>query len=190
SRIKDEMQRTAAKAKVEADALGARMRTEEAELASLRGELVSGNFDQVRLDALETDAETAQSVYENFLQRYHEVARQGTATEVGARLLSPARPPVTPTSPHLLLNGVLSIGAGLVLGLLAGLLAEQFRGAVETTEEVEQRTGARALVAIPSLKGRHLRNMPKLNRSPTSYLLAKRMSPFAEAFRVLQASIL
>lgn len=190
TRIKDEMQRTAAKAKVEADALGARMRTEEAELASLRGELVSGNFDQVRLDALETDAETAQSVYENFLQRYHEVARQGTATEVGARILSPARPPASPTSPHLLLNGVLSIGAGLVLGLLAGLVAEQFRGAVETTEEVEQRAGARALVAIPSLKGRHLRNMPKLNRSPTSYLLAKRMSPFAEAFRVLQASIL
>ncbi len=189
-RIREEMQRTAAKAKVESDALGARMRTEEAELASLRGELVSGNFDQVRLDALETDAETAQSVYENFLQRYHEVARQGTATDVGARMLSPARPPASPTSPHLLLNTVLSLAAGVVLGLLAGLVAEQFRGAVETTDEVEQRAGARALVAVPALKGRHLRNMPKLNRSPTAYLLAKRMSPFAEAFRVLQASIL
>jgi succinoglycan biosynthesis transport protein ExoP len=190
SRIKDEMQRTAAKSKVESDALAARMNKQEAELGSLRGELVSGNFDQVRLDALQTDAQTAQSVYESFLQRYHEIARQGTMTGVGARLLSPARPPTAASSPHLLLNGALSVAAGLILAFLAGLLVEQFRGSVETTEEVEQRVGARALVAIPSLKTRDLKHMPLRNRTPTAYLLTKRMSQFAEAFRVLQASIL
>ncbi len=189
SRITDEMARTTSKSKLEAEALAARMNIEESELASLRGGLVTENFDQVRLDALETDAEAAQSVYESFLQRYHEVARQGTGTGVGARLLSPARPPTSPSSPHFLLNFAL-VGAGaLVLALLAGLLAEQFRRAVETTEEVEQRVGARALVAIPALRGKHLRNMPKRNRTPTAYLLTKRLSPFAEAFRVLQTAI-
>lgn len=189
ARITEEMARTASKAKLEAESLAARMNIEETELASLRGGLVTENFDQVRLDALETDAEAAQSVYESFLQRYHEVARQGTATGVGARLLSPARPPTAASSPHFLLNFAL-VGAGaLVLALLAGLIAEQFRRAVETTEEVEQRVGARALVAIPALRGKDLRNMPKRNRSPTSYLLTKRMSPFAEAFRVLQTAI-
>ena len=190
SRIKDEMQRSAAKSKVETDSLGARMNKQEAELASLRSELVSGNFDQVRLDALQTDAQTAQSVYEGFLQRYHEIARQGTMTGVGARLLSPARPPTVPSSPHLLLNGALSVAAGLILAFLAGLLVEHFRGTVETTEEVEQRVGARALVAIPSLRSRDLKHMPARNKNPTAYLLTKRMSQFAEAFRVLQASIL
>ena len=189
-RIGEEMQRTAAKSRVEADSLGARLNTQEAAVASLRGELVSGNFDEVRLHALETDAQAAQSVYEGFLQRYHEIARQGTMTGIGARLLSPARPPVSPASPHLLLNAALSVVAGLVLGLLAGLLVEQFRGTVETTEEVEQRVGARALVAVPALRRRDLRHIPKSNRSPTAYLLAKRMSQFAEAFRVLQAAIL
>jgi capsular exopolysaccharide synthesis family protein len=189
-RIKEEMQRSAAKSKVESDALGARMNKQQAELASLRGELVSGNFDQVRLDALQTDAQTAQSVYESFLQRYHEIARQGTMTGVGARLLSPARPPAVPSSPHLLLNGALSVAAGLILAFLAGLLVEHFRGTVETTEEVEQRVGARALVAIPSLRQRDLKHMPTRNKTPTAYLLTKRMSQFAEAFRVLQAAIL
>lgn len=189
ARIGEEMARTTSKSKLEAEALAARLNIEETELASLRGGLVTENFDQVRLDALETDAEAAQSVYESFLQRYHEVARQGTATGVGARLLSPARPPTAPSSPHFLLNFAL-VGAGaLVLALLAGLIAEQFRGAVETTEEVEQRVGARALVAIPALRRKHLRNMPKRNRSPTAYLLTKRLSPFAEAFRVLQTAI-
>jgi polysaccharide biosynthesis transport protein len=188
-RITEEMQRTAAKSKVEADALAARLNTQESELASLRGELVSGNFDQVRLDALETDAQSAQSVYESFLQRYHEVARQGTLASVGARLLSPARPPAAPSSPHLLFNGAIAVAAGLVLALLAGLLAEQFRGTIETTEEVEQRVGARALVAIPELRRRDLKHIPKRNRDPAGYLLTKRMSPFAEAFRLLQTSI-
>ncbi|MDP3495939.1 MAG: polysaccharide biosynthesis tyrosine autokinase [Hyphomonadaceae bacterium] len=189
SRISEEMARTTSKAKLEAEALAARLNIEETELASLRGGLVTENFDQVRLDALQTDAEAAQSVYESFLQRYHEVARQGTATGVGARLLSPARPPTAASSPQFLLNFALVGAAALVLALLAGLIAEQFRRAVETTEEVEKRVGARALVAIPALRGKDLRNMPKRNRSPTSYLLTKRMSPFAEAFRVLQTAI-
>jgi capsular exopolysaccharide synthesis family protein len=60
---------------------------------------------------------------------------------------------------------------------------------VETTEEVEQRVGARALVAIPALRGKHFKNMPKRHRTPTMYLLTKRLSPFAEAFRVLQTAI-
>jgi capsular exopolysaccharide synthesis family protein len=188
-RIAEEMSRMAAKSKVESDALQARMNTQESELNSLRSELVSGNFDQVRLDALKTDAETAQSVYESFLQRYHEVARQGTLGAEGARILSPARAPTMPTSPHLLVNAALSIAAGLALAFLAGLLAEQFRSTIETTEEVEQRVGARALVAVPELTRRAMRNLPKGNRNPTSYLLAKRLSPFAEAFRVLQAAI-
>ena len=189
-RIAEEMRRAADKSKIERDAVAARMRTQEGELSTLRGALVSGNFDQVRLDALETDVQAAQSVYENFLQRYHEIARQGASTGVGARLLSAARPPGEPFAPHLLFNTTIAIGLAIVAAILAGLLAEQFRGTVETSEEVEQRTGTRALVAIPSLRKRDLRHMPSGNRSPTTYLLAKRLSQFAEAFRVLQAAIL
>lgn len=189
-RISEEMRRAADKSKIERDALAARMRTQEGELSNLRGALVSGNFDQVRLDALETDVQAAQSVYENFLQRYHEIARQGASTGVGARVLSIARPPVEPFSPHLLFNTAIALGLALVAAILAGLLAEQFRGTVETSEEVERRVGVRALVAIPRLRKRDLRHMPSGNRSPTTYLLAKRLSQFAEAFRVLQAAIL
>ena len=65
-RIKEEMARATAKAKVEAEALAARLNIEETELALLRGGLVNENFDQVRLEALQTDAEAAQSVYESF----------------------------------------------------------------------------------------------------------------------------
>lgn len=189
ARISEEMQRTTAKSKVESDALAARLDVQQRGLASLRNGLVTENFDQVRLDALQTDAEAAQSVYESFLQRYHEVARDGATTGVGARLLSPAQPPGSPTSPHIIFNLALVGAAALLLALLIGLIAERLRGAVETTDEVEQRAGARALVGIPALRRKDLRNMPKRNRTPTGYMLAKRLSPFAESFRVLQAAI-
>lgn len=188
--VKAEVDRIANASRLEAQALGARLSAEQGDLDSLHRQLVSSNFDEVRLRALETDAEAARSVYESFLQRYHEVARQGNLASVEARLLSFARPPGGPTSPNLLFNAALTLAAGLALALLAGLLAEQFRGTVETTEEVERRVGARALVAVPALHRRHLRRLPKRERHPAGYLVTKRMSPFAEALRVLQASIL
>jgi polysaccharide biosynthesis transport protein len=190
AQIVDEMERITNKSRIELASLGARMSTQERELDSLRGELVNSNFDQVRLEALETDAEAAQSVYESFLQRYHEVARQGNLDGVGARILSQARPPAGPTSPHVLFNAAITLVAALALGFLAGLLSEQFRGTIETTEEVERRVGARALVAIPELRGSHLRRLPKRERNPAGYLVTKRMSPYAESLRVLHASIL
>ncbi|MBI1359284.1 MAG: AAA family ATPase [Alphaproteobacteria bacterium] len=187
--VQQEMQRVISRSKADADAVGARLRTQEAQLASLHEDLVGNNFSQVRLNALETDAEAARSVYESFLQRYHEVARQGNLAAVEARFLSPARIPPVPSSPHFLLNGALTVAAAGVLAVLFALLAEQFRKTIESTEEVEQRVGARALVAVPALRRRDMRRLPSRNRNPASYLLTKRMSPFTEAFRVLHASI-
>jgi polysaccharide biosynthesis transport protein len=189
-RIKEEMERVANRSKMEVDSLGARLSTQEEDLGRLRGELVAGNFDQVRLNELQTDADAARSVYESFLQRYHEVASQGTLASVDARLLSLARPPAGPSSPHILLNAALTLAAAMGLALLAALIAEQFRGAIESTEDIEQRVGVRALVAIPALTGHDLRRIPQRDRNPAGYLLTKRMSPFAEALRVLHTSIL
>jgi capsular exopolysaccharide synthesis family protein len=189
-RITAEMQRLAASAKLRSDSVGARLNTQQSQLEALRGKLVSDNFDEVRLNALQTDASAARTVYESFLQRSHEIASQGAPMAISARLLSPAQQPTDPTSPHLLFNAVLSIAAGLALGLLAGIIAERMRKTLETSEEVEEKLGVRALVAVPDLGRRDLKHIPEANRSPTGYLLAKRLSHFTESFRVLQTSLL
>jgi capsular exopolysaccharide synthesis family protein len=189
-RIASEMQRLAATAKLRSDSIGAKMNTQRAQLNTLRGKLVSDNFDEVQLNALESDAAAARTVYENFLQRSHEIASQGGPTTISARLLSPAQEPTSPISPHLLLNAVLSLVVGIALGLLAGLLAERMRGTIETSEEAEEKLGVRALAAVPDLRRRDLKHIPEGNRTPTGYLLAKRLSHFTEAFRVLQISLM
>ena len=189
-RIASEMQRVASAAKLRADAVGARMSTQQSQLDSLHGKLVSDDFDEVRLSALETDAQAARVVYESFLQRSHEIASQGAPAAVAARLLAPARPPSSPSSPHLLLNSALSIAAGILLGLLAGIIAERSRRSIDNAEEAEEKLGVRALVTVPDLAKRDLQHIPERNRSPTGYMLAKRLSQFTESFRVLQTAVM
>ena len=46
------------------------------------------------------------------------------------------------------------------------------------------------MVAIPALRRKDVRNLPKQNQTPTAYLMIKRLSPFAESFRVLQSAVL
>jgi succinoglycan biosynthesis transport protein ExoP len=189
-RIATEMQRLASSAKLRADSVGARLNTQQSQLNSLHGKLVSDDFDEVQLDALETDAQAARVVYESFLQRSHEIASQGAPAAVAARLLAPARPPTSPSSPHLLLNSALSIAAGILLGLLAGIIAERSRKSIDNAEEAEEKLGVRALVTVPDLNKRDLQHIPERNRSPTGYMLAKRLSQFTESFRVLQTAVM
>jgi len=189
-RISSEMQRLAASAKLRADAVGARLSTQEAQLNSLTGKLVSDDFDAVKLSGLDSDAHAARVVYESFLQRSHEIQSQGAPAAVSARLLAPARPPRDPTSPQLLLNAALSIGAGILLGLLTGIIAERSRRSIDTAEEAEEKLGVRALVTVPDLSKRDLQHIPERNRSPTGYMLAKRLSQFTESLRVLQTAVM
>jgi polysaccharide biosynthesis transport protein len=189
-RISSEMQRLAASAKLRADAVGARLSTQQAQLNSLTGKLVSDDFDAVKLSGLDSDAHAARVVYESFLQRSHEIQSQGAPAAVSARLLAPARPPRDPTSPQLLLNAALSIGAGILLGLLTGIIAERSRRSIDTAEEAEEKLGVRALVTVPDLSKRDLQHIPERNRSPTGYMLAKRLSQFTESLRVLQTAVM
>ncbi len=189
-RISSEMGRITASAKLRADSVGARLNTQQAQLNSLHGKLVSDDFDAVRLGSLDSDAQAARVVYESFLQRSHEIASQGAPAAVSARLLAPARPPSDPTSPKLLLNAALSIAAGILLGLLAGIIAERSRRSIDTAEEAEEKLGVRALVTVPDLSKRDLQHIPERNRSPTGYMLAKRLSQFTESFRVLQTAVM
>ena len=189
-RISSEMQRLAASAKLRADAVGARLSTQQAQLNSLTGKLVSDDFDAVKLSGLDSDAHAARVVYESFLQRSHEIQSQGAPAAVSARLLAPARPPRDPTSPQLLLNAALSIGAGILLGLLTGIIAERSRRSIDPAEEAEEKLGVRALVTVPDLSKRDLQHIPERNRSPTGYMLAKRLSQFTESLRVLQTAVM
>jgi capsular exopolysaccharide synthesis family protein len=190
TQIKSEIARIAANLRNEAEVVRSRLQTLESNLGSVRGNLISNNAELVRLNELETDARAARSVYESFLQRFHEVAQQGSLGAVEARIVSQARTPNAPSSPNLSLALALSLVLGLGVAGAGALVAEQFNQGFTSAEDVERKIGLPALVSIPVLKDKDFCLLQASERHPAGYLVEKPMSAFAEAFRVLRTAVL
>jgi Mrp family chromosome partitioning ATPase len=85
---------------------------------------------------------------------------------------------------------VLSMALGLGIGLVAGFLVEALDEGLTSTDDLERKVGLSALASIPKLTPKELRPFADSPTPVGVYLLEKQMSVFAEAFRVLRASIL
>jgi len=111
-----------------------------ANVASLQASLTAAekqaqgqNLVRVKLRALESNADSTRTMYEAFVTRLRETQDQDVIQNPDARVISRAAVPTVPSSPKrtLILGG--SIPAGLLLGLLAALIAERLGGAVSET---------------------------------------------------------
>lgn len=168
----------------------ARVSTLQESMNQMRNQLVGSNEQLIRLRELEREAAAARSVYENFLERSHEIAEQGSMRTAPAQLISAAAVPAEPSSPRLSIAFVLSFGLALGLGLAAGFLAEALDEGFGSTDDVERKTGVPALASIPKIRRRELRLTSAASQHPAAYLLERQMSAFSEAFRVLRTTIL
>ncbi len=172
------------------DVARARLNTLETNMAQLRGELVGNNEELVTLRELEREAGAARSVYESFLQRFHEIAEQGSMRSAPAELVSAAGVPTGPNSPGTAFAVLVSLVLGLGIGLVAGFLAQALDEGFGDADEVERKLGIPALAIVPRLRRSELRELPVTSRHPAAYLLERQMSAFTEACRVLRTTIL
>jgi capsular exopolysaccharide synthesis family protein len=144
----------------------------------------------IRLRELEREAGASRTVYEAFLQRFHEIAEQGTMRSSPAEVITAATIPAQPSSPRLSISFVVAFALGGALGLVAGFLAEALDEGFASADDLERKTGAPALASIPQLRRRELRQVAAASQHPGSYLLERQMSAYTEAFRVLRTTIL
>lgn len=141
-----------------------------------------------RLRDLERQAAESRRLYESFLERQEAITGQG-ARPVDARLLAYASLPAAPTSPQLRLALAIALALGIFLGLGAAGLVELFDQSVKNADDIEAKTGAKAIASIPVISKRMLRQMPPAERHPSGYLVGRPMSAFTEALRVLRTVI-
>jgi capsular exopolysaccharide synthesis family protein len=104
-------------------------------------------------------------------------------------VVTAATPPSTPISRSPLLMILLAGALGAVAGALAAFLAEQFSRTLQTADDVERKVGVSILTSIPHLRRTSLAKLPAPERHPAGFAVAKPMSAFAEAMRVLRARI-
>jgi capsular exopolysaccharide synthesis family protein len=106
-------------------------------------------------------------------------------TPGGVEVVSLAIRPSSPSSPRPLLDGILALVIGLLLGLGAAFLVEYLDDKVYTKEEAERLTsGVPVLVMIPRIRRWKKRGPAKLIAQEEPF------SPITESYRSLRASLL
>ena len=109
---------------------------------------------------LARDVLNAQQIYDSALQRYGQSRMEAQSTQTDIAVLNPAVPPVKHSSPKVLLNIVLSVFLGTLLGVGIGFLVELLDRRVRSGQDI-------AGLEIPVLaevtkKGRRLEKLRRL----------------------------
>jgi len=147
--IVDELQRIAQTYKSDYDIAQAREASLEKGLDDIVRQTQTKNEAQVKLKTLESNAQSAQTLYDNFVQRYMESVQQQSFGVTEARLVTTATRPLRKSAPKTLLVLVIAAGGGLFAAFAAGVLRDVSDGTYRTAAQVEESLQAPCLALVP-----------------------------------------
>ena len=107
-----------------------------AALEEQKAKVLTLNRGRDELQLLTREVEGAQQAYNIAMQRLNQTNLEGQSNLSSVSILDVAKIPDTPDSPKLLLNMVLSVFLGTLLGLGAGLIAEMLDQRVRSVEDL------------------------------------------------------
>lgn len=120
-----------------------------AQVDGLKNATLAEQDRSVRYTILSREADTSRALYDGLLQRFKQLSAAAGVSANNIAVLDQAEPPTSPASPHLALNLVAALAAGLVIAGVAVLLREQLDDSVHRPDQVEPRLGLPLLGAIP-----------------------------------------
>jgi polysaccharide biosynthesis transport protein len=153
-----------------------------AKLTAARGN--SANY--LKLQQLQRLADADRKLYENYLSQYNEISQRSTLQDAGARIISPATLPRSPSSAK---KKLFSLGAmlGLGGGFLLAFLLEYLRPGVKTGTEIEQSFGRPVVGFIPLVQHRNFRGT--FSDRLLQRMVDEPLSHFSEAVRAMRISV-
>ena len=170
---------------LQAEATAARDRVDrlEDDLARLEATVSTNSEAEIQLRALEREAEASRSLLESILGREQEATQQFDLEEPGARVLSAAVTPSGPSYPNkrilVMVAFVLAVFFGLLLVFVRELLDDTFRSG----DEVEGILGLPCVALVPRIR------KTRAMGSVFDFIIAKPLSPFAEAVRSIRTAL-
>ncbi|MEQ8326628.1 MAG: polysaccharide biosynthesis tyrosine autokinase [Parvibaculum sp.] len=171
----------------EARVATARVNSLRASLNRLQRRMGQLNQDEVKLRALQRDADTNRALLESFLLRYQQAnARaEADAQAANARIVSRAQQPADPTFPRMGSAITFATLAGILFAFCVAFLIEVFARGFRTGDQIERATGMPFLGLVPELE-------PKTRRNPhpADEVLHDPSGLYAEAIRSLQGHVL
>jgi succinoglycan biosynthesis transport protein ExoP len=150
--IKDEMQKIEESAKSDYEIAQTRERGIRESLNQAVSRAQVTDQARIQLEDLESSAETAVSLYNNFLERQMHAIQQQSFPIPEARLVDSAEPPLRNSHPKksfvLLATGVI----GLVVGYCIAYIRELYDGVFRSREQVEEFLLVKCLAILPNLQ--------------------------------------
>lgn len=99
---------------------------------------------------MQREVETAQRAYEVVSQRLTQTHLESQNTQTNVSVLTPAEPPLEPSSPKVLLNTLLAIFLGTLLGVGAALMMELLNRRVRSAQDLSEGLGVPVLAVLDS----------------------------------------
>jgi polysaccharide chain length determinant protein (PEP-CTERM system associated) len=139
----------------ELQALVAKQQTQSAQVAGYQEQLEKLNRLEVRLNQLEREVDVDRQNYRLYLTKFEE-SRISNAMDsekiANVSLIEPARAPLKPVSPRVLLNLALGIFLGAFGGLGLAFFTEYLDDSIEKPEQAETALGIPVLASVPEMK--------------------------------------
>lgn len=105
-------------------------------LATQKNKVLSLKQQRDEAAVLIRDLENAQRLYDAALQRYGQTRLESQSTQTDIAVLNPAIQPLEPSSPKVLLNTLLAVFLGTLLGVGLALLTEMLDRRVRSSEDL------------------------------------------------------
>jgi capsular exopolysaccharide synthesis family protein len=156
----------------------------EASLHSLAARLNSEAY--IKLQQLRHVADTDNKEYQSYLSQYNDISERRVLQGAGARIISPATLPRSPTSSR---HKFYALGgaAGLACGLLLAFLLEYFGRGLKTSAQIEQSFGLPVVGNIPLVLRRKTRGASYYR--PLDRMVNEPLSHLSEAVRAMRISL-
>lgn len=174
AKVRAEIDRLATQLENDFRVVQARVATLESQLSGVKGRSARDRQAEVKLKELERQAEAARQLYLSVLQRSKETREETQLVEPDARIVSPATPPLTPSSLGPKIYMLAGLTGSFLISTALALLLEGLGKGLRGAREVERLTGLPVLALVPEIPGRR-------GRKPHHYLLEKPLSLYAEA---------
>lgn len=119
-----------------------------AALQAQKNKVLELNRTRDELAGLQKDAESAQRAFDTTSQRLSQTKIEGQSEQSDVAILNPAVAPISPSSPRPLLNTIVGLFLGGLLGLGVGLLKEMLDRRVRSDSDLSDLTGVPLLGSI------------------------------------------
>jgi succinoglycan biosynthesis transport protein ExoP len=150
---------------------------------------VTANDAQVELRQLEQKADSDQTLYKTFMQRYQETAQQEGFPLTDAHVISEASRPLLPSYPRTAVALAISLAVGTIMGFSAAIFRERSDRVFRTMEDVRAELGADALGLLPIIPDEALPNSVPGDAVPIMrFAIDNPLSAFAETLRAAKVA--